>query len=155
MCPYIPLYSFTLQHMSTLPQEAHAWLRPGIPQYGFQLLGVDFMLDEGLQVSACWLDRRCMRGKGDSGTAVGVEEEGGVSQAGQLAGLRIRRRGTATVEQRFMQPGSAAYPLPSSRFPSLFPRCFAQPWLLEFNSSPSIMVEHDDPATQRVGSGGS
>ena len=25
-----------------------------------------------------------------------------------------------------------------------------QPWLLEFNSSPSIMVEHDDPKTQQV-----
>jgi hypothetical protein len=25
-----------------------------------------------------------------------------------------------------------------------------RPWLLEFNSSPSIMVEHEDPATARV-----
>ncbi|KAL6745467.1 tubulin-tyrosine ligase family-domain-containing protein [Haematococcus lacustris] len=29
--------------------EAHAWLRPPFPAYGFQLLGFDFLLDEALQ----------------------------------------------------------------------------------------------------------
>lgn len=50
--------------------EGHRWLKPGIDHYGFQLLGVDFMVDREFR-----------------------------------------------------------------------------PWLLEFNSSPSIMVEHDDPQT--------
>ena len=113
--------------MSTLPQEAHAWLRPGIPQYGFQLLGVDFMLDEELQVSA------------------GCSVEYEIPTSGG--------RGTSSP----LPPALPTFPLSRARFPpillplllSFLPR--AQPWLLEFNSSPSIMVEHDDPATQRVG----
>ncbi|GAX73406.1 hypothetical protein CEUSTIGMA_g858.t1 [Chlamydomonas eustigma] len=54
-------------------QAAHNWLRPGVDQYGYQLMGVDFMLDQDLQ-----------------------------------------------------------------------------PWLLEFNSSPSIMTHHDDETTQKL-----
>ncbi len=30
-------------------REAHDWLRPSIPRYGFQLLGCDVMVDEGLR----------------------------------------------------------------------------------------------------------
>ncbi|EFJ44092.1 hypothetical protein VOLCADRAFT_106564 [Volvox carteri f. nagariensis] len=53
--------------------EAHAWLRPAVQEYGFQVLGVDFLLDERLK-----------------------------------------------------------------------------PWLLEFNSAPSIMVQHEDDATRAL-----
>ncbi|KAF5841722.1 tubulin-tyrosine ligase family-domain-containing protein [Dunaliella salina] len=60
----------TLKATKGALREAHAWLRPSIPEYGFQLLGFDYMLDQELK-----------------------------------------------------------------------------PWLIEVNSAPSIMAEHDDPDT--------
>ena len=33
-------------------REAHAWLRPSIRDYGFQMIGADYLLDQGMRVSA-------------------------------------------------------------------------------------------------------
>ena len=75
---------------------------------------------------------------------------------GAVLNMRYRRQEGEEHPLLSPPPSRPSLSLPA-RFPpillplllSFLPR--AQPWLLEFNSSPSIMVEHDDPATQRVG----
>ncbi len=32
-------------------REAHAWLRPSIPDYGFQMIGADYLIDQDMRVS--------------------------------------------------------------------------------------------------------
>eukprot|EP00798_Chlamydomonas_sp_ICE-L_P003154 gene3153-13167_t len=87
--------------------EAHHWLKPSIPNYGFQMIGADYLVDELMNP---WLLEF------NSSPSIMALHQDAVTQ------LMIREEKTRMLRNL--------------------------PWLLEFNSSPSIMALHQDAVTQ-------